>query len=170
MSGGEVEVLPSRPIDEKILALADSHSPVEIAARLGGVLSAKAIAARITELLKARDWLTLAQQDQLITLRMKRIAAEFEGKYLDKDNATVLLRYLKEIGNRLDKRSAATSMDLDRLYGNQGKIMARAYAIALDHMKTQFGDVIDSDEWDAAARDGLLHAEAELAEHESVEA
>lgn len=164
----EIEVLPARPLDVKLLQLADSFSPEEIGERLR--LSPSAVAARITELLKMRDWLTAAQEDALITLRMKRILAQLEERYLDLDNAMMQLRLLKEIGNRLDKRQAATSVDLNTLYDNQGRIMARAFDIALSYMRGALRDEIDPERWDELTDEALQHAEAELQKHEAIEA
>lgn len=154
-------------IDDAILKHADSMSPDEISMMLGAVISPAAVAARTQSLLKAKDWLTDAQEDQLITLRMKEMLADITSKdykYLD-----VKLRTLIALGDRIDRRKKATEVDLNTLYGNQGAIMARAYDIALAHMRGALSSQIDSAEWDAAAADGILYAQAEIMKHQAVE-
>lgn len=116
-------------IDDTILKYADSMSPDEISMSLGGVISPAAVAARTQSLLKAKDWLTEAQEDQLVTLRMKELVygiTSNDYKYLD-----VKLRALIALGDRLDKRKKATEVDLNTLYGNQAVIMGQAIELAL---------------------------------------
>ena len=84
-------------IDDTILKYADSMSPDEISMSLGGVISPAAVAARTQSLLKAKDWLTEAQEDQLVTLRMKELVygiTSNDYKYLD-----VKLRALIALGD-----------------------------------------------------------------------
>ena len=162
-----LEVRKASPVDDAILRWADSLSPEEISASVGGIVSAKAIAARTQTLLKAKDWLTDAQEDQLVTLRMKEMVANITSsdyKYLD-----VKLRALIALGDRIDSRRKATDVDLNTLYGNQALIMARVYDIALSYMRGALREKIDPEVWDATAEEALLVAKGELAKHQAVE-
>lgn len=160
----QLEVLPARPLDVKLLQLADSHSPEEIGERLR--LSPKAVAARITELLKMRDWLTAAQEDALITLKMKRILVQLEDRYLDLDNAMMQLRLLKEIGNRLDKRQAATSVDLSTYNQNVGRVLGQVVDSSLAYMKGALREQVDPELWDTLVMEAMQHARTEIAKNE----
>lgn len=165
-----MEVLPPNPLDVKILALADSHSPEEISERLGGIVRPKTVASRVAHLLKTKNWLTAAQQDQLYTLRMSAILEELEQRYMDKDMAKLRLNVLKELSARLDKRAAATQVDLNALYGNQGRIMLQAFDVALSYMKGALRDEVDADRWDELRVEAIAHAKSELDKYEAIEA
>lgn len=156
-------------VDATIYQFADSESPAEISRRLGGVISPQAVAARTQTLLASKDWLTTQQEGQLIDLRLRKILVTLEDRFLDIDSAMMQLKLLKEMGNRLDKRAASTSLNLDSLYGNQGKLMAKAYDIALSYIKGALREQIDPDKWDELAKEALGHAQAELAKHEAIE-
>lgn len=158
-----------RNVDETIIRYADSHSPEEISKILGGGISPARIASHTAALLKSKNWLSRAQEEQLILLKMRLTLNELEDQYLDKDNARLRLQYLKEIAERLDKRSEATEEQLNKLYGNQGRIMARAYDIALGYIAGAFREEIDPKVWADVTRDALLHAQTELAKHQAVE-
>lgn len=164
----ELEVLPSNPLDMKLLAMAD-QSPEEISRRLNGVIRPRAVAARLVALTDMPDWLTAQRQDRVLTLRMQAILDQLEARGFDNDNAKTRLAVLKELGNRLDKRAAATNADLNTLYDNQGRIMAQAYDIALSYMKGALRDEIDPDRWDELSAEALKHAQTELTKHEAIE-
>lgn len=147
-------------------------SPEEISIMLGGLISSSAVAARAQTLLTAKDWLSEVQEDQLVTLRMKQLVLELidskssgDYKYLD-----IRLKALTALGDRLDKRKKATDVDLGVLYANQGQIMARIYDIAMSYVKGALRSEIDPARWDELQKEALLHARAELAKHEAVEA
>jgi len=155
-------------IDDTILKYADSMSPDEISMSLGGVISPAAVAARTQSLLKAKDWLTEAQEDQLVTLRMKELVygiTSNDYKYLD-----VKLRALIALGDRLDKRKKATEVDLNMLYGNQGALLGRVVDMALSYMRGALREEVDGARWDDLVAEAVTVAQAEIAKHEAVEA
>lgn len=165
----EIAVQPANPWDEKLLRLADTHSPEEISAALNGVLRPKTVAARIAELLKSKNWLSLMQRRQLLDWRLNKILLTLESRFLDIDNAMMQLRIIKELYKQIEKSEAATAVDLNQLYGNQGRIMAQAFDVALSYMKGAFRDKIDPAEWDSLQREALLHARNELEQHTAIE-
>lgn len=149
-----------------MLAMADSHSAEEISRELGGVITPTRVAARIKELLESRDWLTEAQQDTLVVMKMRKALTKLERNsegYLTEDSAKVQLSFLKAIGERLDKRRAATEIDLNTYHVNVGREMARVYDLALAYMKGALRSAIDPEVWDETSRDALQHARVELA-------
>lgn len=156
-------------VDDTILRYADSMSPEEISRLLGGVISPATVAARTQTLLTAKDWLSEAQEDQLVTLRMKQLVNDLlDSKYAqDYKYMDIRLKALTALGDRLDKRRQATTVDLNTLYGNQGAIMARAYDIALSYMRGVFKELIDADLWDETAREALVVAQSEILKHEA---
>jgi hypothetical protein len=160
---------PANKIDDKILQLADNHSPEEISRALGGVISPAKVAAHTQTLLKSKNWLTAAQEDALISYKMKRILLTLEGRFMDNDNFSARLKLLKEIGGRLDKRETAKDADLNKLYNNQGRIMGQVVDLALTFMKGALRKEIDADQWDALVQEALRNAQAEIAKHEAID-
>lgn len=165
-----VKVLPANGLDLRMLALADSHSAEEISDMLGRTISPAKVALHIKTLLKSKNFLDDAEKDQLITIRMNNILLELEGRHMDIDHAKARLATLKALGDRLDKRRAATTADLNMLYDNQGAIMGRVVDIAMSYIKGAFREEIDPALWDATVKEALEHAEVEIAKHEAIEA
>ena len=165
----EILKRPANKIDDKILQLADSHSPEEISHALNGVVSPAKVAAHTQTLLKSKDWLTDVQEDALISYKMKKVLIGLEGQFMDLDHALARLKVLKEIGNRLDKRKAATDTDLNKLYANQGRIMGQVVDIALGYVKGALRDKVDPDLWDDIVKEAMYSAQAEIAKYEAVE-
>lgn len=149
-------------IDQTILRYCDSESFEEISHRLGGVITPERVAAQKTKLLATRGLVDAAEQEELVLYRLRRILAQFEQQTLDNDNAMVQLRYLKEIGNRLDKRREATQVDLETYDLNVAREMVRVYDIALGYMKGALRGEVDPDAWDELAREALAHAGREV--------
>jgi hypothetical protein len=156
-------------LDEKILLLADHMSPEEISRELGGVISPARVRLRKDELVKSHTWLERADEDFIVTWKLRRVLAKLEGQHFDLDNAKVQLSFLKAIGDRLDKRKAASEAELNALYGNQARIMGRAIDMALSYMKGALRGAVDPELWDEALKEGLYHAQAELDRHQAVE-
>lgn len=152
-------------LDDKMLSMADSRSPKEISIALGGVITPSRVAARIKELLESRDWLTEAQQDQMVSLKMRELLGKLEEQFFTEDNAKVQLAYLKAIGERIDKRRAATQVDLNTYSANQARVMGRAIDITLSYVKGALRDEVDPRRWDELLAEGLEHAQAEIDSH-----
>lgn len=165
----EIALRPANLIDGRLLQLADSYSPDEISQMLGGTISPAAVAARVQTLLKSQNWLTATQEDQLITLKMKRILIELEEMALSVEGASVQLRILQTLGERLEKRRNGNGSDLNVLYGNQGRLMGQVVDDALSYVKGSFRKEIDAAEWDTVIAEALLHAQAKLAKHQAIE-
>lgn len=149
-------------IDQTILRYCDSESAEEISRRLGGTISPERVAEQKEKLLTSKKWLTAAQEEDLVLYRLRNILAQLEGQYLDLDNAMVQLRFLKEIGSRLDARRAATQIDLETYDLNVAREMSRAYDIALGYMKGALRGEIDPELWDDLAKEALAHAGREV--------
>ena len=138
---GELVARPANAVNDKIIAMADSHSAEEISKALGGTISAKKIASYTQTLLASKNWLTLAQEDRINTLKMQRLLLELDTQFRDNDNMALQLKFLKEIAARLDKRAQATQTDLTALYGNQAIIMGQAIELALTKALRMLQDV-----------------------------
>lgn len=161
-SGGEL----SR-IDQTVLRYAAYLSPNEISEKMGGTIPAARISALTKELLASRDWLTLAEREVMLILRLESILADLEDTRANGDlnfeNAKTQLGYLKELGNRFDKRRAAVQVDLETYDMNVAREMTRAYELALGYMKGALREQIDEDLWDEVAKEALAHAGREVA-------
>lgn len=149
-------------IDEQILRLADTCSPEEISLIIGGILSPARVAARTADLLKAQDWLTERQQEQLVLRNMRVILRRLSGPHMDLDTAKVSLQYLKAIGDRLDKRAAANEQDLQTYNDNVGRQLGHVVDMALSYMKGALREEVDPDRWDELVLEALDLAQAEI--------
>lgn len=162
-------------IDQTLIRYGDTESAEALSFRIKGLLSPAQCAARLTILLDTPDWLTAAQQDQLVTQKMRMLVVKLEEMMVDTPNARiaeVLGAQLERIGTRLDKRSEATEKDLTTLYAFQGSVLLEAVTISLNHMKTALtgGDEIAEAAWDAALESAIRLAQIELSRHEELDA
>lgn len=158
-------------IDKVLLRYADSRSPAELSLITGGMLTPEECAARVSMLLEQGDWLTRTQQDALVTMKMRMLISEMEDQPRTTRNAEVLIRALEVLGNRLDKRAAATEQDLQRLYSWQGELLIDAIVNVLTHMRRRLPDVaaIPEHEWRQVVDEGIRRAGALFASHESTD-
>lgn len=166
----EIRAVPANAVDHRLLANADRMSPEELSKLIGGIIPPQNIAAHVKSLLKERNWLEDAELDNLITYKLQRALSHLESQYKDLDNMKVQLGFIRELGTRLDKRRAATTVDLDTLYGNNGRLMAQVFDMVLAHMRGALGDLIPLDVWDEAADEALAYAKGEIRKHEAIEA
>lgn len=166
----EVELRPANKMDEAILRYADSRSPEEISYMLGGIVRPERIMSRTAELLKSRDWLSRQQQQQRLYLVLSSMLATLQEKYLDLDTAKVILATVKTLFKQASELSATTEDDLNKLYGNQGLIMARVVDGALGYMRGALREHVPAEMWDELVEEALLHARDEIAKHVEVEA
>jgi len=155
-------------IDQALIRYGDTMSLNALSFKIGGVLTPSQCGARLSQLLDAPDWMTAAQQDQMITMKMRIVIVELEEMTRTSRNAEIIIRALEALGNRLDKRAQATEKDLSQLYAFQGTILLDAVSSALEHMKTKLTDgaKLTADEWDNALESALRFAQMELAKHE----
>lgn len=149
-------------IDQTILRYADSESPEEISARFNGAITPERVAAQAKKLLADANWLTAAEQEELVIRRMRKIVADMEGAYQDLDTQKAQIAALESIAKRLDKRRENIQIDLETYDANVGREMARGYDIALGFMKGALRDEIDPEVWDSIAKDALIHAGQEV--------
>ena len=167
------EVVGSRSaMDSRLLALA-RKSPVEIAELTG--LDAGFVASRVSELLESRDWLSDRQQERLLleevaelkdlvmdAVRSSGDASEFAA------TASVALRTLKLVGERLDSRRKLVEADINEITAAQARLFGRAFDVALQSVVGRFkeAEVLPEPEVvDAWVADGLRLAARELGEH-----
>jgi len=159
-------------IDKTLLRYADSKSPQELSFLVNGALTAEECAARVASLLESPDWLSLTQQDALVTMRMRLLIAEMEEMPRTTRNAEVLLRGLEVLGNRLEKRSSGIESDLKRLYAWQGELLVEAVTVMIDYLKPRIPDLIledgsfDDDEWNVAVENAIRRAGAVIGAHD----
>lgn len=155
-------------IDDILIANADVLSPSAISFKLEGLLTPAQVRARITTLLDAPDWLTSAQADQLVTMKMRQIVTALTSQTLTARNAEVILNGLEKIGNRLDRRHETTEKDLQTLYAFQGTVLLDAISVALQYIRSQVakGDPGLELQFDRSLETALRFAQIELNKHE----
>jgi hypothetical protein len=156
-------------IDAVIVRYADSMSPAAISFKIEGRLSPEQVMVRIGQLLDSPDWLTTAQQDQLVTLKMRQLVAELEEMPRTTRNAEVLLRGLEAVGARLEKRQAATTQDLTQLYAFQGVAMVDEIEKIVTAIKAKMPELstLDMVRWNALLSVELRNAQMRLAKLEA---
>jgi hypothetical protein len=155
-------------VDEVLIRYGDTLSLNALSYKLNGVLTPEQCGARLAQLLETPDFLTAAQQDQLVTMKMRQIVVELEELPRTTRNAEVLLNGLEKVGTRLEKRAAATAQELSTLYAFQGGVLLDAVQVALAHMRGQItqGNKLAEEQWDNALESALRFAQMELAKHE----
>lgn len=129
-------VMSAADIDNKILRLADTHSPEEISKSLGNFMTPARVRLRLQELVgkNGRSWLDDRQREEILMLRMQKMVSEFEevmSQGFSLEHAKVYLTYLREVGTLLERRAKAREVDLNALYGNQAQIMFEAIKMAM---------------------------------------
>lgn len=159
----EVAVRPANALDDKIIQYAGSHSPEEISFMLGGMVSPERIMSRTHELLKTRGWLTIAQSQQRLHLVLNQLLAKMQDKYLDIDNAKVMLAMVKELFSQTERMGRATDDDLNKLYSNQGILMVRVVDKAMGYMRGALRDKVPAELWDELLAEALEAARDEIA-------
>ena len=158
-------------MDAKLLSMA-RRSPQEIADATG--LDARYVAARISELLESRDWLTDRQQERLLLEEVADLkdlvmtaVRQAEGSDFAA-TASVALRTLKLIGERLDSRRKLIEGDINEITAAQARIFGKAFDRALTyvvgHMKAA-ESLPDEDVIDGWVADALRLAARELDSH-----
>lgn len=153
-------------VDRRLLGLA-RRSPVEIAELTG--LDAGFVASRISELLGSRDWLSDRQQERLLleeVAELKDLVMDELRSSVGGDDfvatASVALRALRLIGERLDSRRRLVDADIESIQAAQARLFGRAFDIALQSVVRVLGDGVDRGVVDAAVSDGLRLAAREL--------
>lgn len=169
MSEGEV-VRSTNHVDDTILRYSDSRSPEEISVMLNGLVSPAAVAAHAQNLLKSRDWLTDEQQQRSIIMRMRNLLNEIEDMRQSTDTLSLRLKTMEKISGLLEKRKAASDVDLNTLYGNNGALMGRVVDQALTYMKRALRDKVDPQLWDDLVVEAVRNAQMEIAKHQALEA
>lgn len=156
-------------IDQALIRHGDTMSLTALSYKIEGALTPEQCGARLSQLLDTPDWLTAAQQDQMITMKMRLLIVDLEEMPRTARNAEILIRALESLGARLDKRSAATQADLSQLYAFQGTVLLDAINAALAHMRGAItaGDKRSEDQWDVALERAIRFAQLELSKHEA---
>ena len=159
-------------VDQVIVRYADTLSPAELSFKIDGVLSPEQVMARIGRLLESREWLDSAQQDRLVTLKMRQLIVDLEEMKLSPRVAETLIRALESLGVRLERRTQATERDLHTLYAFQGAVMLDAINAAMAHMRGSITalDGVSEEAWDAAMEASIRFAQLEIGRYETVDA
>lgn len=155
-------------IDAILVRYADTLSAEAISYKIDGILTPRQVMQRIDQLVEVPDRLTMLQQDQLVTLKMRQIVVELEELPRTTRNAEVMLSGLEKIGVRLDKRTEATEKELKSLYAFQGTVLLDAVEIAMAHMRNALtqGNPVAEAQWDDAKESALRFAQIELSRHD----
>lgn len=159
-------------------------SPDEIAALIGGVTPEWA-AERRSELLSAKDTLTVAQQEVLLLEELGSLKDTMldmlehakdkvfnEGGNIEgfASVARVTNTIMKDIGTRLDQRKKIVTTDIERITSAQGQLLGSVVDIAVGHLlstlKTMYPETSDA-ELDLILTDGMKKAKGVLSERVS---
>lgn len=163
---------PVGAFDAIILRHCDSKSPAEISEMFNGAITPKGVAKRVQELIENPNWLTQAQQEEIILRRMRELVAKIEEQskeYRSVEMYEAHIRALEAVAKRVDKRRETNAVDLNSLYGNQAAIMLRALDLATGYLRGAFREQIDQEKWDEAIREGMSLARKEVEKHKAIE-
>jgi hypothetical protein len=159
-------------VDGRLLAMA-RRSPQEIADATG--LDARFVAERISYLLESRDWLSDRQQERLLLEEVAELkdlvmdAVRSSGDAKDfAATASVALRTLKLVGERLDSRRKLVEADINEITAAQARMFGKAFDKALSHVVERIKSVEvlpEPEHVDAWVADGLRLAVRELDSH-----
>jgi hypothetical protein len=159
-------------VDGKLLAMA-RRSPQEIADATG--LDARFVAERISFLLESRDWLSDRQQERLLLEEVSELkdlvmdAVRSSGDAKDfAATASVALRTLKLVGERLDSRRKLVEADINEITAAQARMFGKAFDKALSHVVERIkavDELPEPEHVDAWVADGLRLAVRELDSH-----
>lgn len=159
-------------VDAKLISMA-RRSPQEIADATG--LDARFVAERISFLLESRDWLSDRQQERLLLeevselkdLVMDAVRSSADAKDFAA-TASVALRTLKLVGERLDSRRKLVEADINEITAAQARMFGKAFDKALSHVVERIKAVEELPEpemVDGWVADGLRLAVRELDSH-----
>jgi len=156
-------------VDQVLVRYADTLSPTAISFKIKGVLTPVQVQSRINVLLDTPDWLTEAQQDRLVTMKMRILITQLEEMTLTSRVAEIIIRALESLGNRLDKRSEATQQDLTTLYAFQGTVLLEAVEKSMGFMRSKLtnGSKMVEAEWDNAKEAAIRYAQVEISSYET---
>ena len=155
-------------MDSRLLAMA-RKSPQEIADATG--LDARFVAERVSELLASRDWLSERQAERLLLEEIVDLKDQVFAGLAAADpkdfaaTASVALRTLKLVGDRLDSRRKLVDADINEITQAQARLFGRAFDLALQSVvgRVKEADELPDDELvDAWVADGLRLAAREL--------
>lgn len=145
-------------------------SPHEIEDKTG--IPADEAAARLTEILQSRDWMTDRMEERLLLIEMGDFLAEVRQRQKDASEenfaliAGVTLRTYREIANRLDARRRLTDQDISEISAAQGNLMMDTIRLALDMAAEQIVKVHpDMPNFAEELQDAFRHALPKASEH-----
>jgi len=152
-------------VDEQLIAYAVMDlSPEEISGRIGGVLSPARVRLRVNDLLTSGDWLTDAQKERaLLSIALRQIGdiQQVAGSG-DLEASKVLLVYLKDVLDRLEKRQVRITADLNTYNASVGQQLGHVVDLALTYMKGALRESVDAEKWDELVLDAIAVAAHEI--------
>lgn len=157
-------------LDERLLSLA-RLSPVEIGERVG--LEPAVVAARLSELLVSRDWLSELQRERLLLVELEGLKDSVLARVRELEDGevsdyvavvNVALRSLRLVGERLDSRRRLVEEDLGRVSRSQARLFGEAFDLALQHILVSLplAEGVDGAFVDGVVEEGLRLAAAQL--------
>lgn len=153
-----------KSVDDQLIELAAMEiSAEEISRRLGGAITPARVRQRVSDLLTAGDWLTDVQKERALIRILHMNLMAMRGEELNADNAKLQLQYANVLLDRLDKRQAVTSQQLETYNANVGRTLGEVVIHALAYMKGALSAEIDAQRWDLLVEDAMLSARQAIA-------
>lgn len=146
-------------LDDQLLELAANGKSADEMENATGVPAAEALA-RVKKILRDQDAFTLLERRRLLLHSAYSLKEKME-KDLDMANPLEVnnyLRILKNVGDQLDKQSALTAEELDKVTKIQAMKLLQLLTLAFDHAKVLLASSsphADVTEIDVALREGL---------------
>ncbi|GAA4481784.1 hypothetical protein [Microbacterium panaciterrae] len=160
-------------VEEQIIVYAAMKlSPEDISERIGGALTPARVRLRVKELLQEGDWLEDAEAEKaLLTIALRQIGdiQQIAGSK-DLEAAKVLLTYLKDVLDRLEKRQSKLTTNLNTYNQNVGRQLGHVVDLALTYMKGALRESVDAEKWDELVLEAMTLAWTEIERHQELEA
>jgi hypothetical protein len=160
----QIPMARGKSVDDQLIELAAMEiSAEEISRRLGGAITPPRVRQRVSDLLTAGDWLTDVQKERALIRILHMNLMAMRGDELNVDNAKLQLQYANVLLDRLDKRQAVTSEQLETYNSNVGRTLGEVVIHALAYMKGALSGEIDSQRWDILVEEAMLSARQAIA-------
>lgn len=160
----QIPMARGKSVDDQLIELAAMEiSAEEISRRLGGAITPPRVRQRVSDLLTAGDWLTDVQKERALIRILHMNLMAMRGDELNVDNAKLQLQYANVLLDRLDKRQAVTSEQLETYNSNVGRTLGEVVIHALAYMKGALSGEIDSQRWDILVEEDMLSARQAIA-------
>lgn len=141
-------------------------SAEEMSERIGGALTPARVLVRLRQMFTGGTRLEDAERELAILRLLERTLINLTKMDLDKDVATVMLRYSKELLDRLGARRKLAEEDIQSHSAAVGRELGHVVDLVLVFMKGALREQVDPAKWDELVLDAMAMAQLEIEKHQ----